>query len=315
MPSFIIKRLATLVPVLLGVSVAAFLSLALCPGDAAEIALRSMTEADTASPEALLQVRKELGLDEPLTVQYGLWLGRTLQGDLGRSFQTGRPVSAEILRALGPSAILAGSSMLLTLCIVLPLGSLAAAKPGSWVDRAAMGASLLIVSLPDFCVGVILFLVFAVHWNLLPVAGYGTPGNLVLPAVTLAVASSSISTRLMRTLMVQALEEKFVITARSKGMTETRVVGLHAMRNALPPVLNYLGGQLGYLFGGAVVVESIFLWPGLGRLLVDAVKARDMFVVQGCVLTIAAIYVSINLIMDLLQIILDPRQIEAGGHV
>ncbi len=311
---FVCNRLASLVPVLFGVSVAAFLSLALCPGDPAEIALRSLTESESPPREAVAELRVEMGLDRPLYVQYWFWLKRTLGGDLGHSYQTGRSVVSEIRQALGPSALLAGTATLLALAIVIPVGSLSAALQGSWFDRAAMAGSLALVSIPDFCVGVLLFLIFSVWLGWLPVAGYGTAAHLVLPVVTLAVASASITTRLMRTCMVQALEEKYVITARSKGMREWKVTGLHAMRNALPPVLTYLGAQMGYLFGGAVVVESIFLWPGLGRLLVEAVKARDVFVVQGCILVIAGIYVLINLSVDIVQAWLDPRIQEAPGH-
>jgi ABC-type dipeptide/oligopeptide/nickel transport system permease component len=311
---FVLNRLITLAPVLFGVSVAAFLSLALCPGDPAEIALRSLTGEESPTREAVVELREALGLDRPLYVQYWRWLKRTLQGDLGHSYQTGRSVVFEIRQALGPSTMLAGTAILLSLAIVIPVGSLSAAFQGSWLDRSAMAVSLAVVSIPDFCVGILLFLIFSVWLGWLPVAGYGSAVHIVLPAVTLAVASSSITSRLMRTCMVQALEEKYVITARSKGMGELKVTGLHAMRNALPPVLTYQGAQMGYLFGGAVVVETIFLWPGLGRLLVEAVKSRDAFVVQGCVLMIAGIYVVINLGVDVLQAWLDPRIQESSGH-
>lgn len=314
MLSFILKRIASLAPVLFGVSVAAFLSLALCPGDPAEIALRSLTESETPAAQAVQQLRDEMGLDRPLYVQYWKWLGRTVRGDLGRSYQTGQSVVSELGRALGPSALLAGTSTLMALVIIIPIGTLSASFRGSWFDKAAMAGSLTAVSIPDFCIGVILFLVFSVKLNLLPVAGYGSLENLLLPAMTLAVSSACITARLMRTCMVQALEEKYVLTARSKGMAEVRIQGLHAMRNALSPVLTYLGAQMGYLFGGAVVVESIFLWPGLGRLLVQAVKARDIFVVQGCILLIALIYVLINLSVDIIQAWLDPRIREGRAH-
>ncbi len=312
---FILKRVASLAPVLFGVSVAAFLSLALCPGDPAEIALRSLTDSETPPKAAVLELREQMGLDRPLYVQYWRWLDRTLHGNLGHSYQTGKDVVSEIQQALGPSALLATTSTLLTLLLVIPLGVLSASKSGSLLDKMTMAGSLAAVSIPDFCIGILLFLVFSVQLDWLPVAGYGSVINLILPSLTLAIASSCISIRLMRTCMVQALEEKYVITARSKGMGELRVAGLHAMKNALPPVLTYLGTQMGYLFGGAVVVESIFLWPGLGRLLVEAVKARDVYVVQGCILTIACVYVFINLGMDILQAWLDPRIQDGANHV
>lgn len=297
-----------------GVSVAAFLSLVLSPGNPAEIALRSLTESETPPKAAILELEREMGLDRPLHVQYWRWLKRTVGGDLGRSYQTGQSVVSEIRQALIPSALLAGTAILLALFIVLPCGALSASLPGSWVDKAAMAGSLAVVSVPDFCVAIMLFLIFSVQLDLLPVAGYGSFANLILPALTLALSSSGITTRLMRTCMVQALEEKYIITARSKGMGECRVAGLHAMKNALPPVLTYLGAQMGYLFGGAVVVESIFLWPGLGSLLVEAVKARDIYVVQGCVLVIACIYIFINLAVDVVQAWLDPRIQEGISH-
>jgi ABC-type dipeptide/oligopeptide/nickel transport system permease component len=304
---FTLMRLFALIPVLFGISLAGFLSMALCPGDAAKISLISQMETEAPPPAAVAALRREMGLDRPLSVQYALWVKRICRGDLGRSYQTGRSVVDELSRAFPATALLAVVSMSLTIIIVLPAGITSAVKKGSLWDKATLSGSLLLIATPNFFLAIILILLFAIHWRLLPVAGFGEPRNLILPALALALSNAAISTRLMRTSALEILGEKYITVARAKGMGERLVIWKHALRSALIPLTAYLGTQFGYLFGGAAVVESIFLWPGLGRLLVDSVRSRDLFLVQGCVLTIACAYVLINLMADLVHALLDPR--------
>jgi ABC-type dipeptide/oligopeptide/nickel transport system permease component len=304
---FALRRLLALVPVLFGISLAAFLSMALCPGDAAKISLMAQMGAEAPPPAAVEELRREMGLDRPLTVQYAFWVKRICRGDLGRSYQTGRSVVQELSRAFPASALLAMVSMLLTILIVIPVGITSAIKKGSLWDKSTLAGSLLLIASPNFFVAIILILFFSIRWRILPVAGFGEASSLILPSLALALSNAAISTRLMRTSALEVLGEKFITVARAKGIGERLVIWKHALRSALIPLTAYLGTQFGYLFGGAAVVESIFLWPGLGRLLVDSVRSRDLFVVQGCVLAIACSYVLINLVADLFHALLDPR--------
>jgi ABC-type dipeptide/oligopeptide/nickel transport system permease component len=307
MMRFILKRLLALIPVLFGISLAAFLSMALCPGDAAKISLMSLMEAEAPPPAAVEELRREMGLDRPLAVQYAFWVKRVCRGDLGRSYQTGRSVVEELSRAFPATALLAVAAMILTILLVIPMGITSAVKKGRLWDKATLAGSLLLIAAPNFFQAIILILVFSISWRILPVAGFGTARNLILPSLALALSNAAISTRLMRTSALEVLGEKFITVARAKGLSEWLVIWKHTLRSALIPLTAYLGTQFGYLFGGAAVVETIFLWPGLGRLLVDSVRSRDVFVVQGCVLAIACSYVLINLMADLLHAFLDPR--------
>ncbi len=307
MMRFVLKRLLTLIPVLFGISAAAFLSMALCPGDAAKISLMSLMGAQAPPPAAVEELRREMGLDRPLALQYAYWVKRICRADLGRSYQTGRSVVRELARAFPATALLAVVSMLLTIIIVIPAGIICAVKKGGLWDKATLAASLLLIASPNFFQAIILILIFSINWKILPVAGFGQIRNLILPSLALALSNAAIATRLMRTSALEVLGEKFIMAARAKGLSERLVIWKHALRSALIPLTTYLATQFGYLFGGAAVVESIFLWPGLGRLLVDSVRSRDVFVVQGCVLAIACSYVLINLMADVLHAFLDPR--------
>ena len=314
MIGYILKRIAALIPILFGISVVSFLLLYLCPGDPAQIAVSALMGTETPPEEAVKAVRLELGLHLPFPTQYAYWLKRVSAGDLGYSYQTGRSVVREIGAALPASAWLAGAAMTLMGLIVVPLGVISAARKNTLWDKTALLGSLMAISTPDFFIAVLFIYFFSVSLKVLPVAGYGSWENVVLPASALAVANAAISVRLMRTSMLAALGEKYIVTARSKGLYEFTVVARHALKNAMVPVLTYAGTQFGYLFGGTVVVETIFMWPGLGRLLVESVKARDVFVVQGCVLTIAFLYVLINLAVDVLCAVIDPRIRYAPHH-
>lgn len=307
MTGFLLRRLLALIPVLFGVSLLAFFALLMSPGDVATITLAAKTGIESPPEQAVNDLRQKMQLDAPLAVQYVRWLGRVLTGDLGQSSLTGRPVTQELARVMPATAALACLSLVILLLLSLPVGVVAACKRGRVLDQATLTGSLFVSCVPDFFLGLVFMLVFSISLGLTPVAGFSDPRGIILPALTLGLANAAISSRLLRASMIQALEEKHLLAAKARGLPRRVVVWKHGLRQALVPLTSYVGAQFGYFFGGAVVVEAIFLWPGLGRLLVDSVNSRDVFVVQGCVLTITVIYVLINLGVDILQWVLDPR--------
>ncbi len=307
MLDYIIKRILMLFPVLLGISIIVFLAMYFSPGDPAEITLRVLLDVDIPPQEAVAELREEMGLNAPLHIQYIRWLDRALHGDLGYSFQTRRSTLDEVLMALPATVVLAVTSMFISILIAITFGILSAVKQYSLFDRSTLIGSLLAVSVPDFFIAILLMLIFALHFDVFPVAGYGGIEHIVLPSLALAIGMAAITTRLMRTSMVEVLGENYITVARAKGLKENLIVVKHALRNALIPVVTYMGMQFGYLCGGTVIIETIFMWPGLGRLLVMSVHARDFLVVQGCVLVIALIYVFINLVVDVSYAFIDPR--------
>jgi len=305
-------RLLLLVPVLAGVSLVVFMVLHLSPGDPAEIMLGSQ-----ATQEDLTRLRAELGLNEPLHVQYVRWLGHVVRGDLGRSLWMKRPVLPEVLQRLRATLILTATALVLSTLAGIALGVLSAARPHSLLDRLSAVASLFGASMPVFWLGIVLMVVFSLWLRWLPASGMYAPygggdvadmlAHLVLPAVTLAAASTTIIARLTRSTMLEVLGQDYVRTARAKGVREAVVVVRHGLKNALIPIVTVVGVQAGYLLGGAVLTETVFAWPGVGTLMVQGILARDFPLVQGCVLVVALSFVLVNLAVDLLYAWLDPR--------
>ncbi|MDQ7849014.1 MAG: ABC transporter permease, partial [Armatimonadota bacterium] len=282
-----------------------FLILHLTPGDPVRILLGELGQG--ASQEEVARLRRSLGLDDPLLVQYGRFVWRALQGDLGRSLRTGAPVRDEVLARAPFTLALTGTSLAVALLIGLPAGVLSAAYKGSAIDHAATLLALFGVSLPVFWLGLLLMLVFALALEWLPASGFGTWKHLVLPSVTLGLASSALIARMTRSSMLEVLGQDFVRTAWAKGLAAPAVLWRHALRNALIPVVTVVGLQLGGLLGGAVLTETVFAWPGLGRLVVGAIYSRDFPLVQGTVLFTAAAFVMVNLAVDILYALIDPR--------
>jgi ABC-type dipeptide/oligopeptide/nickel transport system permease component len=302
MRGLLLRRLALLAPTLLGVATLVFAFVHLVPGDPVEIML-----GESAAPADLASLRHELGLDRPLAAQYVSFLGRALCGDLGRSLVFHEPV-ARVIAARYPATLeLAAAALLLALGVALPLGVAAAVRPGSALDRLARLASLAGQCLPSFWLGPLLILAFSIQLGWLPVSGRGGVPHLILPAITLGLGMASVLIRLTRASMLAVLGEDYVRTARAKGAPEWRVMGVHALRNALLPVTTVAGLQAGALLAGAIITETVFAWPGLGRLVVQAIDARDYPLVQGCVLAIGLSYVAVNTVTDLLYGAIDPR--------
>ncbi len=309
MTRYIFRRLLQTVPVLLGVSVLAFAIMHVVPGDPVRLI------AGPDAPESVVaRVRVELGLERPLHVQYLSFLGRALRGDLGRSLRSRAPVIDEIFSRFPATLELTTVSMLLAVVVGIPLGLVAAVRRASWLDYLAMGASLSTLSMPIFWVAIVAIWFFSLQLGWLPVSGRAGPvweweglRHIVLPAATLATTSLAIISRLTRSGMLDVLGREYVTTARAKGVPPWSVVGKHALKNALIPVVTVVGLQYGFLLGGAVVTETIFAWPGVGRLAITAILQRDYPVVQGCVLLVAVVFVLINLLVDVLYGWLDPR--------
>jgi len=304
---YMAKRILMLFPVLLGISMITFLIMSFTPGDPAEISLRALLDTETPPKEAVLELREEMGLNAPIHVQYIRWLDRVLHGDLGYSFQTRRSTLDEIMLALPTTIKLAITSMLLSILIAIPIGTISAIKQHSLVDKIGMIWALLTVSIPDFFIAILLIIIFSLHFDIFPVAGYGSIEYWILPAVTLAISMAPITTRLTRTSMLEVLGQDYIRTARGKGLAEGMIIRKHSLKNALIPVITYIGLQFGWLFGGTVIIETIFALPGIGRLLVESIYTGDFLVTQGCVLFIAAIFVFINLVVDVSYRFIDPR--------
>lgn len=302
MVRFLVRRLALTIPVLVGVATLVFALIHLVPGDPA---VSMLGEAATADEVQALRTR--LGLDRPLGEQYWAFLSGLGRGDLGTSFRYGTPVTREIRTRLPNTAALALAAMTVALAIAIPLGILAAVFRGTAVDHAAMTLALAGISMPNFWLGPLLAILFAVQLGWLPVSGTGSLAHVVLPAFTLGAALAAILARMTRATVLDELREVYVLAARARGLSPTRVVLRHAFRNGLIPIVTIVGLQLGAVLTGTIITETIFAWPGLGRLLVQAIGFRDYPLIQGCILFIAVTYVAMNLLADLAYGALDPR--------
>jgi len=299
---YVIGRLRALIFVLVGVSVAVFLMLALVPGDPA----RAIVGAD-ASEEVVEATRIKLGLDQPQLVQYGNFVANVFRGDLGVSTRTNRPVAQEIRTRLPASIHLAVAAMVVAIGLGLPLGIFAAARKDSLTDRTSMLVAIAGVSVPTYWLGLILILIFSVQLGWLPSSGRGTWQHVVLPALALGLHSMAIIARMVRSSMLEVLNQDYVRTARSKGLSARGVFFKHALKNAMIPTVTILGLQFGYLLAGAIIVETVFAYPGVGWLLIEAIRNRDFPIIRGTILVIAVLFALVNLATDLLYVRLDPR--------
>jgi peptide/nickel transport system permease protein/oligopeptide transport system permease protein len=300
--SYLVRRLVVAVPTLLGVTLVIFFMVRLIPGDPARV-----IAGLTASDEEVRRIRIELGLDRPMVVQYGRFLTRLARGDLGTSAVTRAPVFEELAARAQPTGLLATSSIVVASIVGLTAGIISATRQYSVVDYLVMGVALFGVSIPVFWLGIMLMLVFSVYLHWLPAGGYGGPAHFVLPTIALAAFSIAIIARMTRSSLLETFNQDYVRTAHAKGVRPRGVILRHALKNALIPVLTVLGLQFGALLGGAILTETTFAWPGMGRLLVNAIGSRDYPVVQGIVLMFALVFTLVNLTVDLLYAYVDPR--------
>jgi peptide/nickel transport system permease protein len=299
---YFVRRVLLTVPVLLGVATLVFSLIHLVPGDPAQAMM-----GDGASPQDVAELRAKLGLDQPLLAQYVSFLRHAVTGDLGASFRTGQPVTMMIVERIPATAELAVAAMLVAVMLAIPLGVVAAVWRGTAIDYGAMTFALAGVSIPNFWLGPLLAIVFAVELGWLPVSGRGTLAHLVLPAISLGLALAAILARMTRASLLDELNELYVRAARARGVSNAASITRHALGNSLVPLLTIIALQFGAVLTGAVITETIFAWPGIGRLLIQSIGFRDYPMVQGCILLIAVTYVSVNLITDLMYGFIDPR--------
>lgn len=312
MTGYILKRLLSAIPVLLGITVIVFLIMAMIPGDPATAILGSY-----ATPENVEKLNRDLGLDKPLVQQYFIWLGNMLTGDFGTSFALNRPVIDEVLERFNATLILAGTAFVLCSLLGVAAGVISAANQYGWADKGITFVVLLGISIPSFFLGMMMILLFAVNLRWFPVSGmwpiYGDRdlgaliSHLTLPAIALAVVATGVIARLARSAMLEVLRQDFIRTARAKGVAERGVIWRHALKAAMVSIIPVLGIQAGFVLSGAVYIEIVFQWPGVGRMLVDAILKRDILLVQGGVVFVAACYVLFNIAVDVAQSLLDPR--------
>ena len=302
MINFLLKRLLAIIPVLLGISLLLFIMLRMLPGDPAQVLAGQM-----ASPADVEVIRVQMGLDQPIHIQYAAFLNRLLHLDLGVSARTQNPVIEEVWARLPNTVLLATSAIVLACAFGIPAGIIAAVRPYTWVDYLVTIASLVGISMPVFWLGIMLMIVFSITLQWLPAGGIGTWQHMVLPSITLAAFVVAFIARMTRSSMLEVLSQDYVTTARSKGLKEKLIIVKHALKNALIPIITVVGLQFGLLLGGAVLTETVFAWPGLGRLIVDSILARDYAMIQGSILIFGLLYTLVNLVVDLIYALVDPR--------
>jgi peptide/nickel transport system permease protein len=307
---YLLKRILAVIPVMLIVAIIVFMMLRLTPGDPAAI-----IAGDAATSQDLIQIRETLGLDRPIVVQFGIWIGNMLSGDFGVSFYYKRPVTSIIADRVGATVALSLFTLIIACAVAIPVGTLAAYKQGSWIDRLVMGLSVVGFSVPVFVIGYVMIYFFSVKFGWFPVQGYqplseGLGGfiyRLVMPSSALSVIFIALIARMTRTSVLEVLNEDYVRTARAKGLSEVKVLTRHALRNAAVPIVTVIGIAIAVLIGGVVVTESVFVIPGLGTLTLDAIQGRDYPTVQALIMLFSVVYVMINLIIDVIYTLLDPR--------
>ncbi len=302
MLQYTLRRILISIPTIIGVLIIVFSMVRLAPGDPAVL-----LAGEFASPEVIERARERFGLDRSLPEQFARFVGGLVQGDLGRSTRTNRLVTEDLANFFPNTLEMAFAAILVALVVGVPAGVISALRPNGPLDFGVTFVALLGVSMPVFWFGLLAILIFSVELGWFPVAGRGTLAHLVLPSITLGLSSTAIIARMTRSSMLEVLNQDFVRTARAKGLREGQVVVKHALRNAFVPVVTVIGLQFGALLAGAVITETVFTWPGIGRLLVDSIRARDYPVVQGAVLLIAVSFVLVNLIVDLIYGFIDPR--------
>ena len=311
MLGYIFKRIFMTIPVMVVVALFVFLLLRLSPGDPAAV-----IAGDYATAEDVQKIREKLGLSEPIVVQFVTWLGSLIQGDLGTSIFSNKPVTELIAQRLEPTLMLALTTIIFSILVAVPLGTIAAFRAGSWIDRLVMLFSVGGFSIPVFVLGYIVIYYFSITWRILPVQGYRSPfedgmlpfiQHIILPTLTLSVIYIALLARMTRASVMEVLEEDYIRTARAKGLSEVKILMRHALGNAAVPIVTVIGIGIALLIGGVVVTESVYNIPGLGRLVLDAVLARDYPIIQGLILFFSLIYVLLNLIIDLTYTLFDPR--------
>lgn len=305
MANYFIRRIVGLVPVIFGVTLLVFSIMQLTPGDPARVLLGEMGQG--ASSQDIQRVRSSLGLDRPLHQQYLGFLSQAVRGDLGRSFRSNRPVTQEVLQRFPYTLQLAATSLLIAVVLGVPIGIISAVKQYTALDYFITFTALLGVSIPVFWLSLLLMMALAFYWPILPASGSGTWQHLVMPSIAIGVSSVAFITRMTRASMLEVLGEDYMRTARAKGLLHWVITIKHGLRNAAIPVVTTIGLQFGSLLGGAVLTETVFAWPGIGRLTVQSIIARDLPMIQGSILFVALAFTTVNLVVDMIYGLIDPR--------
>ena len=302
MAKYILKRILYLIPVLIGVTLLVFFIMHLAPGNVAQIIL-----GDNATPDQVAALEKEMGLDQPVIIQYFRYLGGLLQGNLGNSYSTGASVTSEIMARFPYTIRVTFVAAIFSIILALPLGILAAVRQNTWVDSASMIFSLIGVSMPIFWLALMLILIFALKLGWFPVYGAESWKSIILPAVSLGFMNMASIARTTRSAMVETIRQDYIRTAYSKGLSENEVIMRHAFRNGMLPTITVIGLEIGQMLGGSVLTETVFAWPGVGRLLIQAINGRDTPTVMGCIILMTVCFALVNLAVDLLYGVFDPR--------
>ena len=308
---FILKRLLMLIPVLIGVTLLVFLILNMAPGDPAKVIL-----GEQATPEQIAELREQMGLNVPVLVQYGRYIVKLVQGDMGDSYKTKGPVSEEVFNRFPNTIQLTVAAMLIAIVVAIPLGVIAAVKQNTIFDGVSMIIALIGVSMPIFWLGLLLILLFSLRLGWFPVSGKSGFSSIVLPAIALGFNHMASIARTTRSSMLETIRQDYIRTVRAKGVAYGVVIRKHALKNALIPVITVIGLQIGYMLGGSVLTETVFAWPGVGRLMVDSINGRDIPMVMGCIILVCATFSLVNLAVDILYGFVDPRiksQYKSGG--
>jgi len=302
MYKYVLRRIVMMIPVIIGVTFFVFFVMKLAPGDPAR-----MIAGSDASEQDIQQLRQELGLNRPILVQYADYMIKLVQGNMGKSYANGKLVSSEIAARFPATGELALCAMILAIIVAIPIGILSATKQYSVADNVGMVVALLGVSMPNFWLGLLLIIIFSLQLGILPSGGNDGLKSLILPSLTLAVGQVANLTRTTRSSMLEVIRQDYIRTVRAKGVNEKKVIRRHALRNALIPVVTVIGLQLGTLLGGAVITETVFAWPGIGRLMIDSIKKKDEPMVLGCLIIFAVCFSVVNLLVDILYAYIDPR--------
>lgn len=314
MAKYIAKRLGIVFIVLWLVATLTYFMVHVTPGDTAKAVIISVYGEDAVSEETLERVREKFDLKRPVYMQYLEWLKNVATGNLGKSYKYDKPVTQMLAIRVPNTIMLGGAAFLLSVLIAIPIGILSALHHNGLLDHAVRGFVLMTSSFPSFWIALILIIVFSIRFQLLPVSGMHGPASIVLPAVTLSIGMIAATTRMMRSSMLDVLAQDYMTVAKLKGLKQNKIIWGHAIKNALPPIITILGLQIGHILGGAVIVENVFSWPGVGGLFIDAINSKDLPMIEGCVLLITFGYAVINVIVDIIYACIDPRVRYTGGE-
>ncbi|AET68430.1 ABC-type dipeptide/oligopeptide/nickel transport system, permease component [Desulfosporosinus orientis DSM 765] len=310
---YILKRLATVLLVLWLVATTVYFTMHVTPGDTANAIIVEVYGEEAVSEETLAKVRHSFGLNRTVSAQYGEWLKNVFQGELGTSYKYNLPVSYMLKVRLPNTLLLGFTAFLISVLVAIPLGIVSALCHNRWLDHLSRLFTLLLSSFPSFWIALLLIIAFSIHLKLLPVSGMSGPESIVLPALTLSMGMTAATTRMMRSSMLDVIGQDYIAVARGKGLKPGEIINRHVLRNAFPPIITVMGLQIGHILGGAVVIENIFSWPGIGGLFIDSINAKDLPMMEGCVLILALGYALINLTVDMIYVGIDPRIKYSGG--